>query len=172
MTLVPAGAALVLASALVWSGWAKLQGNDLWRRQLAGYYLPRSLRIVGFLILPWIEIQVAVLFAYEASWAASGVAAMMLVFSALVLRARLKQAVNTIGCGCFGGNATHDFRFLLARNAGLAALSGIVLVSPESVPSASGPSLGVMILVALAAILWMASQVVSHVRTRVQATQP
>lgn len=172
MTFVHLGAALVLAGVMAWSGWAKLKDNGVWRQQLTGFYLPRPARILGWLVLPWVEIVCALGLAYRAAWAAAAVIGLMLVFSALVVRARLKQTDNKVGCGCFGGRSLHDYRLLLARNAGLAALGAVVLAGAEDAPGLSVPGVGALALLGLAALGWIAAQVVSHLRSKSRISQP
>jgi hypothetical protein len=171
MTLARLGAVLILAAVMAWSGVAKVTRNNRWRLQLTGYYLPRPLRIFGFLVLPWVEILFALQFGFRPAWAAAAVAGLMVVFSALVLRARAKQESNKVGCGCFGGSSLHDYRLLLGRNAGIAALAGVVLTAPGDVPRLPVPAVGAVGLLSLAALLWMAMQVVSHLRAEGRVPQ-
>ncbi|MDP9233272.1 MAG: hypothetical protein M3P01_01820, partial [Actinomycetota bacterium] len=53
--------------------------------------------------------------------------ALLAGFSLALVSARQSQG-NRLPCGCFGRATLHDYRLLVARNAGLACLAGIILI--------------------------------------------
>jgi hypothetical protein len=167
-----------LALLFAWAGLAKVLRAERWRQDLLRYRLPRLVRASAFLLLPWVELSVVMaLIAGSPTMGAAVALGLMLVFSAAILRARLLQQGNKLGCGCFGNSTVLDYRIMLLRNAALAALLVFVLAAdaqgdgrhtPVSLPS--GLLVGLLGLVVGAAALWIGWQIGVHVQ-RLRQTQ-
>ena len=117
-----------------------------------------------FLLLPWIELGIAVaLIAGAARWGAVLAIGLLGIFCVAIARARLLLGTDKLGCGCFGGTRIRDYRLLLARNVALAALAAVVSVRDlrGSVRCAglslAGPGalLWLMSALALIAVVWV-----------------
>jgi hypothetical protein len=169
-----------LALLFGWAGLAKLLRAERWRRDLMRYRLPRMMRASAFLLLPWVELSVVVgLIAGAQAEGAAVALGLMLAFSIAILRARLLQQGNKLGCGCFGGSALLDYRVMLLRNAAMVGLLVLVLAAdaqghfgqtPLSAPPRLLPMLfGLMLVVAA---LWIGWQVRLHLRRRQAQPQP
>jgi hypothetical protein len=65
--------------------------------------------------------------------ASAGALACLTLFSAAIVRTRLRSGTPAIACGCFGGSRSRDYRLVLVRNAALAVLAaaGLGAVSPH-----------------------------------------
>lgn len=165
-------AAGALALLFAWAGLAKVLRAERWRQDLMRYRLPRYVRASAFLLLPWVELLVVVALIAGAPELGAAVAlGLMLAFSIAILRARLMQEGNKLGCGCFGNSAALDYRVMLLRNAAMAALLVLVLAADAQgdggqapVSSPSGLLAGLLGLVVVAAALWIAWQVGMHVQ--------
>jgi hypothetical protein len=155
---------LALALTLSWAAAAKIVRNHAWRRQLLGYHLPRPLRIVGFLVLPWVELAVAASFLWQPGLGAMSTIVLMLIFSVTIVRARLKQRSNKIGCGCFGGSSVKDYRLLLLRNAAVVALAVAVIAGGADVQPPSSAIAVLVAAIALVAAAWAGWQIGAHYR--------
>ncbi len=127
---VSALASSVLALVFAWAGLAKAVRVARWRQDLTRFRLPRALRVSAFLVLPWLELSVVIALVAGAPRAGAAVGlGLMLAFSLAILRARLMQPGNRLGCGCFGNTSVLDYRIMLLRNAAIAALLAFVLAS-------------------------------------------
>src|SRR6266542_3922431 len=127
---VSALASSVLALVFAWAGLAKAVRVARWRQDLTRFRLPRALRVSAFLVLPWLELSVVIALVAGAPKAGAAVGlGLMLAFSLAILRARLMQPGNRLGCGCFGNTSVLDYRIMLLRNAAIAALLAFVLAS-------------------------------------------
>ena len=121
---VATAAAGTVALFFAWSAIAKLVAPASWRRVLAGYGLPRPVERAVPPVLPALELAVPAAVVLGAPAAACALAvALLLVFSGVILRTRLRGDGDRIACGCFGGASARDYRALLARNAALAAVA-------------------------------------------------
>jgi hypothetical protein len=171
---VPALASGVLALIFAWAGLAKAIRVARWREDLVRYRLPRALRVSAFLVLPWVELSVVIALVSGASAAGAAVGlGLMLAFSLAILRARLMQLGNRLGCGCFGNAAVLDYRVMLLRNAAMAALLAFVLTSRAGRDGEQGSSLltagtlpVLLGLVLVAAGVWISWQVSVYLRRR------
>jgi hypothetical protein len=124
-------AAGIVTLAFAWSASAKLVAPVRWRRTLAGYSLPQPVSRFAAVAVPLTEAAVPLVAILGAPDVASAVAlACVCVFSAAILRARVRGGDRAVSCGCFGGSRVHDYRLLLARNAVLAAAAAIGLRAP------------------------------------------
>jgi methylamine utilization protein MauE len=169
-------ASSALALLFGWAGLAKLVRAERWRQDLMRYRLPRLVRASAFLLLPWVELSVVVGLITGARAEGAAIAlGLMLAFSVAILRARLLQQGNKLGCGCFGGSALLDYRVMLLRNAAMVALLVFVLVADAQGDFGQAPArllpmlFGVMLA---AAALWIGWQVRVHLRRRQGQPQP
>jgi hypothetical protein len=170
-------ASVVLAATFAWAGTMKVARADRWHKDLVAYGLARPIRGAGFLLLPWVELAIAVAMVAGRARAAAGVAVgLMALFCLAVLRARRLSGSDKIGCGCFGGSGLHDYRVLLLRNVALGALAAFVLASGKDrelgAASRSGtPTLLWWLLGAVAGVgsVWIVVQLGKRVRGQSQA---
>jgi hypothetical protein len=166
-------ASIVLAGAFAWAGSMKAVRSERWRMDLVSYRLARPVRVAVFLALPWIELGIAGALIAGAARSGAVVALGLLgIFCAAIIRTRLVLGTDKLGCGCFGGNRIFDYRLMLARNVGLAALAGVVLSASgryeDSGLALGGPGALLWLLSALAVIglVWIFWQ--ASLRTRRQ----
>ena len=149
----------------------KVLQAERWRLDLVSYRVNRLFRVLAFLLLPWVELGIAVALIAGAARSGAVLAIGLLgIFCAAIARARLVLGTDKLGCGCFGGARIRDYRLLLARNVALAALAAvIVFVSSRRDPSAArgvglgGPSallwlIPALALIAVVWVLWQVSQ--------------
>lgn len=170
-SLLGQGSALALATVFAWAGVVKVRDPDRWHRDLLVYGLGRVLRGAGWLIVPWLELIVPVaVLAGQPRMAAGLALGLVSVFSVAIIRARILVGSNQLACGCFGGNATRDYRLLLARNALLAAPAVFVLVNPPPALLGGGTRLlvtGLLYgLLTLLAAGWMLRQMQLRLQRR------
>jgi Methylamine utilisation protein MauE len=164
----------VLALLFGWAGLAKVLRAERWRQDLMRYRLPRSVRVSAFLLLPWVELSVVMALIAGAPVLGAAVAlGLMLAFSVVILRARLLQQGNKLGCGCFGNSAVLDYRVMLLRNAAMAALLVFVLaVHADGRQILASPPIGLLVallgLVLVAAASWIGWQIGVHLQRRRQ----
>jgi hypothetical protein len=170
---------VVLAAAFAWAGAMKVLRADRWRSDLRTYRLSRPLRGLGFLLLPWVELAVAVALVVGEARVGAGVAlALITVFCVAIVRARRVTGSDRLGCGCFGTTKVRDYRILLLRNAFLGVLAVSILTSGrdralgEAFPS-EGPGLLLALLATsgVAAGAWILWQVTAWTR-RNQPSRP
>lgn len=167
-----AAASVILAAAFAWAGLMKVIQAERWLSDLRNYRLPRPVRALGFLVLPWLEIGVAALLIASAARVAALIALSLLaLFCVAILRARRLSGSDQMGCGCFGSARVRDYRILLLRNAVLGLLAASILASgPERVLGTSFPSEGPGALLALlaasggVAAAWIFWQVTARIR--------
>ena len=154
---IPTAAAGALAIAFGWSAAAKLVAPAVWRRTLAGQALPRRLAGAAAAGVPVVEAAVPTAVVLGAPAVASAIAmAALVLFSAVIVRTRLRGNDDAVACGCFGSGRARDYRLLLARNATLVALAVAGLhASPVEVawwPGAPGPGEALPFAVATSAV--------------------
>jgi hypothetical protein len=167
----PALVSGLLALVFGWAGLAKVVRAERWRQDLLRYRLPRSIRISGFLLVPWVELSIAVALAAGARLTgAASALGLLLVFSAAILRARLLQQGNKLGCGCFGGSALLDYRVMLLRNAAIMALL-VFLLAADSEGAGQTP-VGLLGLLLVVALLWIGWQVGVYLRSQRRQAMP
>lgn len=155
----------VLAVVFAWSALTKIFRPQRWRQDLRVYRLPRPIRALGFLVLPWAELGIASLtlagYLRVAAWLA---VILLAIFSASIVRARILVGSDRLACGCFTGNAAHDYRLMLFRNGVLVGLALVALLSARLVGSNSvlspEPARSIAMLggLSLAALPWMLAQ--------------
>ena len=114
-----AGLAVAFAAAAV----AKLARGRAWRRSLAAYRLrPGASRVIASGV-PVVELGIAALVLVGLGSTAGLVSlGVLAAFSGAIVVGRVR-AGRRLDCGCFGGSRSRDYRVLLARNLGLAALA-------------------------------------------------
>ena len=171
-------ASLALASLFAWSAAAKLLRYDAWRIALAGYALPRPMELGARALVPLTELALAaaiVLGAVRLGAAAS--LALLAAFSIAILRARSIQG-DKLPCGCFGRTKKRDYRWSLARNAGLALVAALTLARGEdvspldgfAVPSGSEVVAFGLVLVGAGLVVWMLLNVLRIGNSGAQST--
>ena len=122
-------APLLLALAFAWAAIAKLSGFDRWRTALAGYSLPSAIERSSAVLVPIVELAVAfVTIAVSVLIGAIAALLLLVLFSLASLRARAIKG-DRLPCGCFGGSAERHYSTMMMRNAALATLAAMVLVS-------------------------------------------
>jgi hypothetical protein len=163
--------AIVLAAIFGWAAIAKVLRPKDWTTALAGYGLDVRVKMTAAVLVPAAEAAAAILLITAHAIGAAFALALVAGFSLAVLRARSVRG-SRLPCGCFGASKVRDYRELLARNAVLGALAGVVLVSQrlESLELAT-PGIGDILPVALAAgglivALWAARQVMVSLRRK------
>jgi hypothetical protein len=156
-------AAAALAAAFALAGLAKVARLREWREAVAAYRLGSPLRALAVPAVPAAELAVPALVLASrpvaAAWLAVGLLA---AFTAALGRARATLG-NRVPCGCFGRRRARPFRVLVARNAALAVLAGVVALTAPPVdllPALRGPRGGeavpaVLVGVGLALAGWM-----------------
>jgi hypothetical protein len=155
-------AALLLGVTFGWSGIVKIAGAERWKQAVRRYRLPRLLKVIAILAVPWLELGVAALVASGHERAAAGVAlAMLAPFSAAIVRLRIVNHAVAVPCGCLGVRGrVRDYRVLLLRNAALAVVALFVLAGgPDSSDALSLVPLIAVVTVGCAA--WSGWQVAS-----------
>jgi hypothetical protein len=99
MAALAFGARIVLALTFLWSAFAKLRTWRALPGELRAFGVPASFVGVGAVLLPLVEIAVAVLLvAWPAAAAGWIAAAVLVIFTAFLVRA----AANGVPCPCFG----------------------------------------------------------------------
>jgi hypothetical protein len=164
-------AVVVLAATFAWAGVAKTLHAERWRQDIRAYRLARPVRAFAFLVLPWIEIGLALVAvggrADIAAWVAL---ALVASFSIAIARARLLQGTNKLSCGCFGGTAARDYRLLLLRNLALGSVAAWILLDLDAswswalIPGSRDVLPALLVILVIAAILWTVRQAAMFVR--------
>ena len=154
----------LLALVFAWASGTKLVRWPAWRSSLAGYGLTPAPASAAAVLVPLLEATVAVLVVAGATRIAmAGILTLLSGFSFAILRARVHSG-DRLPCGCFGRTEERDYRLMLGRNAGLAALAGAVLVFGEDgdlVSGAGAPRIedvlpGLLVVVGALLVVWMA----------------
>ncbi len=119
-----AAAAALVALAFGWSASSKLLAPAVWRGTLEGHAMPPGVNRIAAVAVPVVEaaVPLAVIVGSPSTASAAAIACLTL-FSAAIVRTRLRGGAPAIACGCFGGSRTRDYRLLLVRNAALAAVA-------------------------------------------------
>lgn len=163
---------ILLAGTFVWSGVAKATRPERWRLDLQTYKLPRAVKALAFLGLPWAELGVAAVLVLEEAWGAGFALGLASLFCLAIVRARLMQEGNMLNCGCFGGRRLRDYRLLLLRNGLIGSLAGFI-VWGASTPSDPRGAIGdrapfllpaVLLVIAIVATVWTAWQIGAYLR--------
>jgi Methylamine utilisation protein MauE len=116
-------AAAVLGLTFTAAAVTKLARGAAWRRTLAAYRLPGGVSRLVASVVPIVELVIVGLVVVGLRATAGLVSLVALVsFSAAIVVGRLRSG-RRLGCGCFGGSTTRDYRALLARNLALAGIS-------------------------------------------------
>lgn len=127
-------AAAVLAAVSAWAAASKIAAPARWRRALATYDVPEPLERIAVWGVPSSEALVPLLVvAGLPRGAAVWSIALLVVFSGTLVASRGRLG-GRVACGCFGGRGSVDLRSVLARNALLLAIAGLVVVQGVDVP--------------------------------------
>jgi uncharacterized membrane protein YphA (DoxX/SURF4 family) len=116
-------AAAVLAVVFAVAGTAKFARWRGWRGALSGYALAKPVERLAAFGVPIAELAVPLLVVLGLD-STAGLASLVLLssFSVAIVLARLRTG-RGLDCGCFGTAATRDYRVLLLRNVGIAAIA-------------------------------------------------
>jgi hypothetical protein len=116
-------AAAVLALTFAAAAVTKLARGAAWRRTLARYRLAAGASRVAAFGVPIAELVIVGLVVVGLGSTAGIVSLVaLMLFSAAIVVGRVRSG-RRLGCGCFGGSTTRDYRVLLARNLALAGIS-------------------------------------------------
>jgi methylamine utilization protein MauE len=162
----------VVALTFLWAGITKVIRAERWRQDIRAYRLPRPVRALGFVSIPWTEIGIAVAMATgRANIGAVLALGLLAVFSFAIVRARILQGTNKLLCGCFGGSAARDYRLMLLRNVTVGSVAAAILLTFDGngtddrvfpVPSDLLPAS--LVALGIVAILWTLRQANAHIR--------
>ena len=163
--------AAVVVGAVFGSGaLAKLVRFAQWQQAVQAYRLPPNLFRAASVGVPLAEVAVVALLLAGHALAAAALTLMMLAVFSLALLSARQDGRRSIPCGCFGAATPHDLRLLVARNAALAVLAGIVLAGGRehltvAVPR-NAPGLLPIALVALGVgvMAWLARELSAALR--------
>jgi len=159
----------VVALCFGWAAAAKATRWRRWRSALQGYGLGERTRKPAAWLVPAAEALVSILALASLARASAALAlALLLVFSAVTLRAGLRARDARLACGCFGSGVRRDYRWMLVRNAGLAGCAAVGYASaPAATPPTFGPASGIPVIltvVGLAMAAWAARSATSALR--------
>jgi hypothetical protein len=127
----------VIAGTFGWAAAAKALRPSAWREALAVHGLPPRAERGTALLVPAAEASVAaLLLAGSIRMGAALALGLLGLFSAALVRARRLRG-DRLPCGCFGTRGRRSVRWLLARNAALAALALLALSRPAAIPLAA-----------------------------------
>jgi hypothetical protein len=162
-------AAVILAAAFGWAALSKAARPSAWRAALRAHGLG-GLELATAVAVPSAELAVAtVLLLVSARAGGAAALALLVAFSAALVRARFRSGDRRVPCGCFGRRASVDVRLALVRNAVLAALGVLAFTGskpdapPLGLPSSGEVVPALLALVGIALGAWVAREVL---RTR------
>lgn len=116
-------AAAVLGLTFTAAAVTKLARGAAWRRALAAFRLPGGVSRLVASVIPIVELVIVGLVVVGLGATAGVVSLVALVsFSAAIVVGRVRSG-RRLGCGCFGGSTTRDYRVLLTRNLALAGIA-------------------------------------------------
>jgi len=164
-------AAWTLVATFLWAAVAKFVRGNAWPAAIARFGFAGAAARAIAVAVPVAEIVVVALFVAGASRVAAALTlALVASFSAAIVSARMVRKSDKVPCGCFGGSGESDYRLLLARNAALAVLAGVVLLAPRpaglSAPSEGDLLPATLVVLGGAVLTWMVAQTVSSLRRR------
>ena len=162
-------AAVILAAAFGWAALSKAARPSAWRDALRPHGLG-GLEPAVAVAVPSAELAVAGVLLLASSRAGAVAALVLLVvFSAALVRVRVRSGDRRVPCGCFGRRSSVDVRLALVRNVVLAALGVLALTGrqpdplPLGLPSSGEAVPALLALVGIALGAWVAREVL---RTR------
>ncbi|MCO5216815.1 MAG: redoxin domain-containing protein [Thermomicrobiales bacterium] len=172
----------VIIGVLLVSGIAKIPDRKGSEEAMVGFGVPKSLIPLGALLLPWIEIVLAIglLFAPTLPWAALVVTAMFAVFTLAV--ARVVLARENLDCHCFGQLDTGPVSWItVGRNTCLTLASAAIFWWAQYRESTSiwheltwlrtGVGLTVILLAVMAWVIWKQRQTVQMLTDQIVELQ-
>jgi methylamine utilization protein MauE len=128
--LAAAGLALTFTAAAV----TKLVRGAAWRRTLGTYGLPTAWFGPAALGVPFVELGVVALVLLGLASTAGLASLLVLALFSLAIVVGRVRAGRRLGCGCFGGSTTRDYRVLLARNLALAGVAFVAWTAGQDAP--------------------------------------
>jgi Methylamine utilisation protein MauE len=154
MSLMPLLAGWILGAVFAWGALAKLVQFRRWQEALGAYRLPSAISMPASAGVPVAELAVVGLLVSGHALAASALCLMLLATFSLALLSARQKGSNRLPCGCFGRATLHDYRLLVARNAGLALLAALVLINGHErlLGDPIGPASAGLLPVALVAV--------------------
>src|SRR5919197_4832588 len=146
-------APIVLACLFAWAAILKVARFGTWRRVIEGFRFPPFVEMPARFLVPFMEGTVAVLVIAVPRAGGFLALALLLAFTASLIRARYVSGTE-VPCGCFSGAKTQDYRLLLARNGGMAALALLTIITGSSpgIGGISVPHAGDLVPALLAAV--------------------
>jgi hypothetical protein len=125
--------AALLGLTFAWAALAKAVRWSRWRRALRAYDLPAGLAAVAAPSVPALEAFSAGLVLAGRTKVGGALTLVLLAsFSAALLYAQQRRG-DRLPCGCFGRATERDYRVMLARNALLGALAGVLVLAGDDV---------------------------------------
>jgi di/tricarboxylate transporter len=171
MSLVTPLAGFVLAVIFGWGALAKLVRFRQWRTALAVYRLPSGIAMAASVVVPFSEMAVVGLLVTGHALAGAALTLGLLATFSLTLLSARKEHGDRLPCGCFGRATRHDYRLLVARNAGIAFLAGILLIDgrdhlmTQSLQPASTTLLPTaLVIIGLLLTLWVTRELTEGMR--------
>ncbi|MEA2505596.1 MAG: Methylamine utilization protein MauE [Actinomycetota bacterium] len=171
MSLIPLLAGWILAVVFAWGALAKLVQFRRWQDALEAYRLPPGMSSPASAGVPVAELAVVGLLVSGHALAGSGLCLMLLAAFSLALLTARQKGSNRLPCGCFGRATLHDYRLLVARNAGLTLLAALVLINGHDrlLADPIGPTSAGLLPVALVTVggivlFWVARELAAVMR--------
>jgi Methylamine utilisation protein MauE len=149
---------------------AKLVRFRQWQEALQAYRLPPNVSRAASVGVPLAEAAVVALLLAGRALAGGALTLMLLAVFSLALLSARQNGSDRIPCGCFGSATPHDYRLLVARNAALAVLAGIVLAGGRqhltiALPPSGAPLLPIALVALGVALLgWLARELSASMR--------
>ena len=164
MSAITLVAASVITVVFGWGGVGKLVRFSEWKEVLQAYEVAPVLLRPAAVLVPLAELTVVGLFLAGRARAGAALSLCLVAVFSPALIATSQRRGRQVPCGCFGKATPHDYRLLLARNAAIASLAGIILIYGHdrlTLLSAVDPTvtvLAVVIVVGLSLILTLARE--------------
>jgi len=129
MSVITLVASCLVAVVFAWGAIAKLVRFVEWKRVLSGYGIRGPVASLAAGAVPLAELGVVALLIFGHALAGAALTLALLALFSLAFLTAQQKAGGPIPCGCFGRATPTDLRILVARNAGLACLAGIILIN-------------------------------------------
>ena len=164
-------AAWAVTATFAWAAVAKSLDRRAWFSAVVGFGFNGVTGRIVMVAVPLAELSIVALFLWgRLDIGATLTLVLVASFSGAIVRARAVERSDRVPCGCFGGARRVDYRLLLARNAGLAALAALVLLAPGSsslaLPRGTELLPTALIVVAGVVLVWMTTQATTSLRRR------
>lgn len=173
---------VIIIGVLLVSGIAKIPDRKGSEEAMDGFGVPKALIPIGALLLPWVELLLAIglIFAPTLPWAALATTIMFLVFTLAVWR--VVNAKEALDCHCFGQLDSGPVSSVtVGRNAGLTVAAAIIFLWAQFQESTHlwedltwlrfGIGIVAIVLGAMGWVIWRQRQTVATLTQRVQELQ-